>query len=189
MESKFKLLVFAIIISAGCFSCKNGSASTSQKRDTYEAASSQWRCGLYNEIIKEDSIIGVWQTDFRSGGHRKDTLVINEGGRYYQIFSSSQKGIEYTSEWHSWWLEQRDSGGYYLHFENMKYCGGALGTCLDPGDSELSFYDFCEDTWVEMNKEFILSVVWDDSVPFDLRLRHMKPIGYDTYFVNYIKIE
>ncbi len=71
----------------------------------------------------------------------------------------------------------------------MKFCGGVAGTCVDPREIELGFYDFCEDSWFELSVEFVLSAVRDASVPGEIRLRHMKPAGYDTYYVNYTRME
>ncbi len=170
----------------GCFACTlDLRYGTPQQADT----ASLWRCDLPLSGYKEGDFIGVWQTDFRSGGNRIDILILQGDGTYQQRFSNFNLEYQYSSEWKDWWMELRESGGYQLHFEGMKFCGGVTGTCVDPREIELGFYDFCEDGWFTLNGELVLSAVRDPSVPGEIRLRHLKPAGYETYFVNYTRME
>jgi hypothetical protein len=170
-----KLIGLIFLLSA----CIHDEPRTENHISTVES----WRCGISESQITELDLVGVWVTSYRSES-RFDTLILSDNGTYKQIYINNETGYKYESETNNWWIEVRADGGAYLHLKGMLYCGGAAGTCLSPNDSG-EFYDYCGDAWFDMKEEFILSLVRDTDVPEGIRLRHMKPIGYETYFVNY----
>ena len=186
MSNTYKTIVFALIFVFGGHAC---SIDINSKAPDQSPNKPFWRCDLPQSEYKESDFIGIWQTDFRSDGNRVDQLILASDGTYQQRFSNFDADYQYASEWQDWWLDARESGGYQLHFEGMKFCGGVSGTCVDPGVIELGFYDFCEDNWFNLSGELVLSAIRDASAPGMIRLRHLKPAGYDTYYVNYTRIE
>ena len=179
-------LVFVIFGMLGCFAC---TVDLRVNTPPQTLTTSSWRCDLTLYGYKEGDLVGKCQNHFRSGGNYVDIIVLQGDGTYQQSYTNFYTDYQYTSEWQEWWLELSESGGYQLHFEGMKFCGGISGTCVDPREIELGFYDYCEDNWLDLSGEFVLSAVKDASIPGEIKLRHMKPPGYDTYFVYYTRIE
>ena len=185
LKSNKKRIQWLLLITLVCSSC---SVSFMENRPTPITIKS-WRCDLPPLPYQASDLSGTWQTDFRSTtGSREDILILEDDGKYKQIFSNNETNYRYESGWQDWWVEIRESGGSYVHFTGMKYCGGVSGVCISPQDIELGFYDFCEDQWLDLSGEFLLAVVGDPAVPGSIRFRHMKPPGYDTFNVNYIKV-
>jgi hypothetical protein len=128
-------------------------------------------------------LIGTWVVDF-AGESRTDTLKIHEDGTYRQLFINSNINYRYESPWYKWWLEDKPTGEKYLHLENMLFCGGGEEKCGDPKTKD-SFYDFCEDKWLEMDGEFVLAVIGDENANKGIGLQVFKPLGSEFYSAIY----
>lgn len=178
---------FFFLIALACYACSMEFRESGQPQTL---TSTSWRCELPPATFQEIDLVGTWQTDFRSAeSTRVDTLILLQNGKYRQFFSNSTTNYQYESDWQNWRVENLVSGGAYVYFEGMKFCGGVTGTCIDPQNVELGFYEFCGDRWFELNSEFSLTLVGDVTVPRAIRLRHMRPSGYETYFVNYTLVD
>jgi len=184
MKVSTSLLVILVIVDftiAGCII----SIKPSTEKPTAQPLASSWRCEPVPDNFQETDLVGTWQTIF--GMSLTDTLNISETGFYTQVSVDNATSYHYESEPHKWWVERRDDGGTYIHFERMLFCGGVLD-CIDPHEKP-GYYDFCSDHWFEMEDEFVLAVVGDKSVPRGMRLRHMRPAGFETFFANYTIVE
>jgi hypothetical protein len=148
--------------------------------------SENWRCGLIQKNPEDLNISGRWQVEFNTS--ETDTLTINSDGTYKQLFVNSASNYRYETEANSWWLENVQGGGIYLHLDGMLYCGG-FSQCVNPSNIELGFYDYCGDKWFNFDQEIILAVVGDTTAPNNIRLRNMRPAGCESCFDNYYFVE
>lgn len=151
----------------------------------------EWRCAPLPDTFQEDDLVGTWRAKYLN---RTDTLIVRADGTYRQEYRGSV--FEYSGPWEKWYLEQRPSGGLYMHLEGMRYCLGTNSICQLPGGGGGSFMyrDPCEGRLItDMFGEVILvvqgsaglEVVGVKSAPRGIVLRQMRfstPSG-DHFFV------
>jgi hypothetical protein len=145
--------------------------------------SGAWRCTLPPETFQASDLVGTWHA-ISEAGVVSDVLVLREGGTYRQVYEKSS-GYRYESDWNRWWIEQRDSGGLYLHLDHMRYCDLTDEDCRRPGGGggDWPFWDPCENRPLEMRGEVILTVRGTEgsrhplleNAPRGIYLRHMQP--------------
>lgn len=158
-----------------------------------ESREGGWRCTAPDEPVQMSDLVGTWEV-LSESGIQNDILFLQEDGTYKQIYVKSNGTERYESAWYEWWIEYRQSGGTYVHFEKMRYCDLTDDMCERPegGGGDELFYDFCADRVLRMRGEVILAVVStkDKSHPRlvdalrDMAMLHMKP-EYDrgtTFF-------
>jgi hypothetical protein len=142
-----------------------------------------WRCTPPPEGFEESDLIGTWR-QFGTGDRETDKLILREDGTYQHILEDVD--IErYESPWNAWRLESRPYGGFYLHLEGMRQCEYGDEVCNLPegGGGNKRYYDFCENRYVTMQGEVILSIVGDDDpndplhTPRGFELMHMRSIA------------
>jgi hypothetical protein len=134
---------------------------------------------LPNSFVDED-LIGEWTAEY-FGGLAKDTLIINEGGLYKQIYISEPRNFE--SEWKNWWFEI-DSNGYgILHLEGMRRCDDIESICNNPGgglpQGEKAINQCKNEYLLYVNNEGFLFVVARENVPRDIILLQPRLAGKD----------
>ncbi len=145
----------------------------------------EWRCDPLPNAFEETDLVGTWQAN-PNGSASIDKLVVREDHKYKQEFINNNTGYKFESGWNEWWIEEKISGGKYIHFEGMQNCI-FKETCSLP--QEKDFFDYCENSWVTMEKEFVLAIVGDSQALRGFRLRHMRPVGWESFFVNYYLVE
>lgn len=137
-----------------------------------------WQCPNVPDNFTSDQLFGVWKSVY---GASTDTLVLSEDGSYEQSFHRQTDDYSFSNIDNEWWLEERESGGYYLHLISMRRCDNTDELCEDilGGGGEYSYWDFCEDRFVEMQGEVILLVTGlpsgVDPTPREIWLWHMSP--------------
>jgi hypothetical protein len=141
-----------------------------------------WRCPPLPEAFEESDLVGIWHSRYDS--ESTDTITLREDGTYQQVYCQKD-GYSYESPWNRWYLENRPSGGLYLHLEGMHYCLSTDEVCKreEGGGGDWSYYDRCEGRLIwTMDKEVILAVTGDkgfrypgiESVPRGVILWHMR---------------
>jgi len=137
-----------------------------------------WRCSPLPETFQKSHLVGVWRANY---GGSTDILIIRADGTYKQIYfcegCNEMEGYYFESSWNRWWLEQRPSGGLYLHLEGMRRCDNLDGQCIrGNGGWDFLYLDFCENRpGVEMPGEVILMVTGTGNrpAPRGIELWHM----------------
>jgi hypothetical protein len=145
------LWLILIALATGC------TTSIATRDDTL--AEDGWHCTPPPSSFEVSKLVGEW-LNVDEVAVSRDVITLREDGTYTQSFAT-YGGIDYESSSNTWWIEERDSGGIYLHLAKMRYCDTIEEVCLNPvgGDGEGFYYDVCEDRIVEMEGEVILAVV------------------------------
>jgi len=143
-------------------------------------------CGLSYYVFKgslpppvpdgfgKSDLIGTWQATYGSPD-TKDTLKLKSDGTYQQVFQSPASDYYYEGSWNRWYLEYTADRRPKLHLEGMKYCVLMIDICATTGHGEAQhYYDFIDDTGVELTNELILRVVGDEKSPRGVHLLHLQ---------------
>jgi len=134
------------------------------------------------EGFSQEDLVGTWQRQTVTG--IKDTLVIQEDGKFKQIVEDSVIGMEYESDWHEWRLESSHIGIPYLHLEGMSLCGWSPEevACEMPGGGEFWWYDDCKEESFQMPEGEVVLIVHGILEQFEQPPRGIKlslPGGHD----------
>lgn len=118
---------------------------------------SEASCIVPPETFLESDLIGTWAA---GPDHRRDTIILAEGGLYRQILDIEQPQYSYESNWQRWWIEYPENGPPYLHLEGMRLCVYRLTSdCNSSAESVARWYDFCRDQIVETHNEGVLLIM------------------------------
>jgi hypothetical protein len=119
----------------------------------------QARCPPTPEGFSQEELVGTWLMATPTG--RKDTLVIQEDGRFKQIVEVPVYDIEYESDWYKWWIEYSQTGIPYLHLEGMSLCawGPDEVACEVPGAGEAWWFDGCKEESFQMPEGEVVLIV------------------------------
>lgn len=151
-----------LIFSVFLVTCTKEPASNSilvQEKETPE-----WKCEPLPISFSEDDLVGTWSSVYGRDA-RKDTLTIRADGTYKQNFNNDVTGFNYESSWNAWKLEQKATGGIYIHFDGMRFCG-FLDECKPPEDVfTLMFEDVCSGEFLSISEEMLLIVVGEPGFP------------------------
>jgi hypothetical protein len=120
-------------------------------------AEAEWGCLSLPADFSEDYLIGTWY--HQGASVSRDELIIREDGLYMQIIEIGDSPL-YEGPWNSWWIEKRQSGGTYVHFDRMHFTGSTDELIHFPegGTGDLMLYDLCEQRIVRTQGEVILIV-------------------------------
>ena len=118
------------------------------------------------DAFAEADLVGTWTAGWSRPGKPDDTLIIREDGTYKQILDleyAEGPPFKYESDWQLWRLEYGENGQPYLHMAGMRLCAYAGGyidcNVVGGGEApEAQWYDFCQETWVNMSGEGVLIV-------------------------------
>src|SRR3990172_4294231 len=158
-------------------------AQTERGVEARDGTAISWACEPLPASFDTSDLVGEWEAEYGDAS-RLDRLVIREDGTCSQIFYDSHTDYRYVSGENRWRVEQRASGGLYVHVEGMLFCD-LEEECVAP-ETQLrdgSFFDTCERQRVVLRGELILAVVGDQSypglptAPRGIALLHMRPPG------------
>jgi len=109
---------------------------------------------VFNKIPVEE-LIGSWASTSNSASYYEEILILDES-TYKQIVVLGN--YKYTSPHYSWYLEQNEMAGTFLHFDHLRYCKGTSNMCQyeEGGGRDWLFYDSCNDKVIKMREKGIL---------------------------------
>lgn len=147
----------------------------------------EWNCRPLPDAFQESDLLGTWQAKYGVG---IDTLVLKENGTFTQIYTCHpcESDISFENSGNQWWLENRESGGIYLHLEGMQRCNFTDELCFQEGGGggNRFYWDYCEDRGVKMPDEVVLMVIGtsedEKDIPRGIKLAHMPPSPDSTPF-------
>lgn len=103
--------------------------------------------------ISTDLLVGSWVSTKNSNTYYEEIIILDEF-TYQQIVVMGN--IDYKSPHYSWYVEQNEEIGTYLHFDHMRYCRGGSCEYEEGGGRDWLFYDSCNDKVFKMRGEGIL---------------------------------
>lgn len=156
-ETMKRYLIAATVILISTVAC--GACGAFTFAPAPEVEEGTWQCTLPPASFQESDLIGTWHVT-EEGATITDTLILRENKTYKQIYVQSS-GFRYESTWNAWWVEHRQSGGMYVHFDKMRYCHSIDSICKRPngGGGQALYNDICENRTFPMRNEVILAVV------------------------------
>jgi hypothetical protein len=140
-------LLFAFAISIGLLAaCSQAAVSTP----------AGWACPYPPHEVSRGDLVGTWAAEY---GAATDVLAISSDGTFLQTYTRQSDGYAFTSQG-QWNLEDRESGGYYLHLRGMRRCDDTDELCADPegGSGDHPWFDFCEGRFLVVPDEVVLLV-------------------------------
>ncbi len=171
MRRPFYLTLFVLLLLSACRSGGD--------RPEIGTGGVGWRCTPLPDNFTTADLIGTWRK-WGIATTDTDQLTLREDGTYQQILDKPDLGY-YESSWNEWWIEQRPDGGTYLHLDGMRLCEYSDEICglEEGGGGSQRYYDFCENRYLRMNEEVILSVIGEDAGPESgtlggIQLMHMR---------------
>lgn len=168
---EIKILLFTIWLLL-VSSCQTDNSMKSQE-DIDE-----WRCPELPVGFQISDLTGTWVAEY---GAAIDTIEIRSDGQFRQTYKRFTDDYQFSNSWNNWWLEQRDSGGLYLHLEGMRRCDNIDALCYldEGGGGQYRYWDFCENRKIRMPNSVILMVTGvsekTGSNSNDIRMWHMSP--------------
>lgn len=192
----FRLALFLFLL---VLLCVGAAAANSWSQHVFDqlvtavpTVSADWACLPVPETFQQQDLVGTWVADF-SGGTGTDTLHLYADGTFEQSYEDASTNYRYKGELGQWSLENRASGGLYLHLQGMKFCAFE-DHCMDPGlmNEFGGFRDYCEREFVQMNGEYILAVVGADPRLYlnephrGVVLKSFRPSGWEFFFHEYV---
>lgn len=138
-------------------------------------------CPELPDNFSESNLIGTWTGRYFGN---VDRLIIRADGTYKQIYSA--EGLNFESNWETWYIEYDPQGYARLHLAGMRRCDGLDSVCNDPGgglpNGEQALNP-CESGPLSFEDEVILFVIGTTSdVPREILLLQAKIGGSEwTY--------